>query len=147
MFLLFPGPDSSLRGEREARLLAPDIEARSKMQQYLSIPVTQEGRFPKANLKWLWWVFPIPIKQLLDTSWESYNSTQFWPNYPEKISDSIGWGLSPTRLTPLHMPVPSPRCYLDFRWSSYWLEVPMTPLGVWLISWRGLQSSGNLFTH
>ena len=61
--------------------------------------------------------------QFSDTSWVSYNSTQFNTVYP----DSTGEGLSPTRLSLLQMPVTSPGCYLCFWPTGYKSEVPMTP--------------------
>lgn len=45
--------------------------------------------------------FPHSNKQFLDTSMVCKNSAQFWHYpYPEIASDSMDWGLSPTRLRP-----------------------------------------------
>ena len=95
--------------------------------------------------------FPTTTKQFSDTTWVSYNSTQFWHFPPEIASDSKGEGISPTRLpspTPqLQMPVASRGYHLCFWPTSYGLEVPKThSLGLSNLL-EGSQNSEKHFTY
>ena len=75
--------------------------------------------------------FPHQQINLQDTSWVSYNLTQFW-HYLSR--NSIGFlrlriQSYMTAITPPQMPVTNPGCYLCFWQTSYRLEVPTTFLG------------------
>ena len=67
--------------------------------------------------------------QHLDTSWVSYNLSQFWHYLLGIASDSTGKGLSHARLSPplLQISVRSPGCYLYSWLMSYKSEGPLTP--------------------
>ena len=65
-----------------------------------------------------------------DTSWVSYNSTQFWH-----------YLLPPW----LQTPIASPGCHLCFWPTGYRLEVPATPPWLQLICWVVHRTQGNIW--
>lgn len=75
----------------------------------------------------MWRLFPhqpISVKPAGNSTIE-FNSDAV---YLELVSDPTGYGLCPTRLPPLQMPVTSPACYLCLRSTGCKLEAPMIRL-------------------
>lgn len=63
----------------------------------------------------------------VDADWASCLQLSVHAVYLEIASDPTCYGLGPTKLHPLQMPVTSLGCCLCLRQNSYRSEVPMTP--------------------
>lgn len=76
------------------------------------------------------WQFLHTIKQVSDTSWVIYSSTQFWHDLTGNSADLVGEGCPP-----FQMSITSPGCHLCFWPPTINQKTPMTPSWVWLIYW------------
>ena len=75
------------------------------------------------------------VNQVFDTSWMSYNSTEFWHCLPEGSFRFRGYGLSPIRLPPLLTPSkPRPSCSLTNQLQP-WVLTPSTLSSINLLMW------------
>ena len=84
-------------------------------------------RIKKKERKENVWGISLITKQLSDTSWVSYNSTQFWCYLPGDTRFQ-SYGLSPSRHPPWHQTsITSQDYHLCFLSTDYTLDIPTTP--------------------
>lgn len=101
-----------------------DSETSCKTCQSALVQSTQHAKAPYFGVLWselqqtrCMWGVPTPrnsagLQFPVVANWASYNLAQFSP-YLELVTHITGWGLSPMRLSPPPMPIPSPGCASD----------------------------------